>query len=145
MIRLWSVFRFAALAALVLGCAGAAWAQELVPAKSPDAIIHPSAAPRAESPAAPGAGSGLGAYTFVGALALGAGGIWLARRGRGSGPGGRDLRHLAVEETKSLGNRQYLVVAAYDNQRFLIGVCPGRVEFLTKLEAPATRRDPSAS
>lgn len=111
--------------------------------KSPDAIIRPAAAPRAETPAINAPSGSFGALTFVGALALATGGIWLAKRGRLPGAGNRDLRHLTVEETRPLGNRQYLVVAAYDDKRFLIGVCPGRIEFLTSLDDSSKRREPS--
>lgn len=143
-----SLLRWAAPALLAVALAGPVLAQAPDPApegKSPDAIIRPAAAPRADVPAVPATGGGFGAMTFVGALALATGGIWLARRGRLPGAGTRDLRHLSVEETRPLGNRQYLVVAAYDDKRFLIGVCPGRIEFLTSLESSPARRDPPAS
>ena len=39
-----------------------------------------------------------------------------------------------VAETKSLGNKQYLVVASYGDQKFLLGVCPGKIELLSELE-----------
>lgn len=112
--------------------------------KSPDAIIRPAAAPRGETPTVNAPSGSFGALTFIGALALATGGIWLAKRGRLPGAANRDLRHLTVEETRPLGNRQYLVVAAYDDKRFLIGVCPGRIEFLTALDASAKGREPSA-
>lgn len=137
------------LVALVIAAsAGLARAQapsEAPVTTSPDAIIRPAAAPRAESPALNAPSGSFGALTFIGALALATGGIWLAKRGRLTGTANRDLRHLSVEETRALGNRQYLVVAAYDDKRFLIGVCPGRIEFLTALDSPAKRRDSSAS
>ncbi len=134
----------------LLASAAIAGAQAAEPApvasKSPDAIIHPAEAPRAEVAAAPSnSGGGFGAVTLVGALALAAGGFWFAKRGRMPGMGARDLRHLAVEETRPLGNRQFLVVAAYDDKRFLIGVCPGRIEFLTALDGGTPRREPPVS
>ena len=135
------------LAGLVLvASAGLARAQAAAEApvdKSPDAIIRPAAAPRAESPTINAPSGSYGALTFIGALALATGGIWLAKRGRLPGGANRDLRHLTVEETRPLGNRQYLVVAAYDDKRFLIGVCPGRIEFLTALDDSSKRREPS--
>ena len=51
-----------------------------------------------------------------------------------SGAGLRADRRLAIAETRSLGNRQYLVVAAYDGRKFLLGVCPGRIEMLAPLD-----------
>ena len=67
-------------------------------------------------------------------LAAAAGGwlLWRQRRLQ-AGPGGAG-RKLVVSETKPLGNRQYLVVADYDGQRFLLGVCPGRIEMLSALQ-----------
>jgi flagellar protein FliO/FliZ len=32
-----------------------------------------------------------------------------------------------------LGNRQFLVVAEYEQRKMLIGVCPGRIEYLCTL------------
>jgi flagellar protein FliO/FliZ len=45
------------------------------------------------------------------------------------------LASLKIEETKPLGNRQFLVVASYEGQKFLLGVVPGRVDFLSALKA----------
>jgi flagellar protein FliO/FliZ len=50
----------------------------------------------------------------------------------------RAPRNLAVEETRSLGNRQYLVVASYQDKKFLIGVCPGRIDLLSALDNAST-------
>ena len=38
-----------------------------------------------------------------------------------------------VEETRALGNRQYLVVASYEGKKFLLGVCPGQINLLSPL------------
>jgi flagellar protein FliO/FliZ len=35
-----------------------------------------------------------------------------------------------------LGNRQFLVVAEYEDRKMLIGVCPGRIDYLATLSAP---------
>ncbi|HEY0967449.1 MAG TPA: flagellar biosynthetic protein FliO [Opitutaceae bacterium] len=142
----WLLVAFLAAGTPGLVCAQAAAADETVVAdKSPDAIIRP-AATRADAPALSAPSGSFSALTFVGALALAAGGIWLAKRGRLPGvAGNRELRHLSVEETRALGNRQYLVVAAYDDKRFLIAVCPGRIEFLTALDASSKHREPPAS
>ena len=56
---------------------------------------------------------------------------------RTGAPLSRDARQLAIQETRSLGNRQYLVVASYEDKKFLLGVTPGRIEMLTPLAAPA--------
>ena len=54
-------------------------------------------------------------------------------RSRGVKMAGRDGHALAVNETRPLGNRQYLVVASYEGKKFLLGVCPGRIELLSAL------------
>ena len=54
-----------------------------------------------------------------------------SHRGAGVAAAGRKL---AVAETRSLGSRQYLVVATYGEKKFLLGVCPGRINLLTSLE-----------
>ena len=44
-------------------------------------------------------------------------------------------RKLHIEESRSLGHRQHLVVASYQGRRFLLGVCPGSIEYLSGLDA----------
>jgi flagellar protein FliO/FliZ len=51
-------------------------------------------------------------------------------------------RKLAIAETKSLGNRQYLVVASYEDKKFLLSVCPGRIELLTPLDGSSPAKLP---
>lgn len=87
--------------------------------------------------AAPGSGS-LGNVTLIVGLALAAVGGWFVWRGRLSAPIGRDQRLLSLSETRSLGNRQYLVVATYENKKFLLGVCPGRIDLLAPLHEEAS-------
>jgi flagellar protein FliO/FliZ len=89
----------------------------------------------ADSPAR--AGSGYGATALIGiALLAGAGG-WLLLRGRKLQLPSRTTRRLLIDETRSLGSRQYLVVASYEGKKLLLGVCPGRIDLLTPLDAPA--------
>jgi flagellar protein FliO/FliZ len=47
-----------------------------------------------------------------------------------------------IDETKSLGSRQYLVVASYEGRKLLLGVCPGRIDLLTPLDATAAPKAP---
>ena len=49
--------------------------------------------------------------------------------------GSKGQRKLHIEETKSVGNRQYLLVAEYEGRRFLLGVCPGRIDYLSGLDS----------
>jgi flagellar protein FliO/FliZ len=47
-------------------------------------------------------------------------------------------RKLNIEESRSLGHRQYLVVASYEGRKFLLGVCPGSIEYLSGLDSDET-------
>lgn len=127
--------RFCLLACVfsgVLSLVPAASAQE----KAKDAsIIYP----RNSDAAKPEAGvathsTGYGSGILVFALLLAGAGGWLFWRGRATPAGTLNARKLAIAETKSLGNRQYLVVAAYEDKKFLLSVCPGRIELLTPLD-----------
>ena len=67
-------------------------------------------------------------------LALFAGGAFLLRNGFTLfQPKMRGERKLEISETRMLGNRQFLVVAAYEDRKILIGVCPGRIDYLCTL------------
>jgi flagellar protein FliO/FliZ len=44
-------------------------------------------------------------------------------------------RKLHIEETRTVGHRQHLVVASYEGRRFLLGVCPGSIEYLSGLDS----------
>ena len=48
----------------------------------------------------------------------------------------KGARKLNISETRGLGARQFLVVAEYENRKMLIGVCPGRIDYLCTLSAP---------
>ena len=129
------------VAALVLACASAGYPQEKV--------IYPRSTAGAAA-AAPRADSGV-RFTPLLVVALGAAvaGGWLLWRQRRTPAGfaARDARKLSVAETRSLGNRQYLVVADYDGRKFLLGVCPGRIDLLSSLdgEQNSGRFPPTAS
>lgn len=120
----------AALLATVLGGA-TIFAQE----KPKDAeLIYPRNAGDANAPAAAGKAGGSNAVLIGFALLAAGVGGWLLWRQKNSPAGlGPQARKLAIAETRSLGNRQYLVVADYDGRKFLLGVCPGRIEMLTPL------------
>ena len=119
--------------ALLLLCAGTLAAADPVATKSPDTVIFPRAAGEHSSKADINDGWNRAPWLF-GALALAAGGTWWLWRSRGNaGSGGKHARKLVIEETRSLGNRQYLVVAVYEGKKVLLGVTPGRIKLLCDL------------
>lgn len=100
-------------------------------------VITPGAS--RNEPPAKAAGSSLSSMSLVfGILLAGAGG-WMVWRNRRGVPVGRDLRALSIDETRSLGNRQFLVVASYEGKKFLIGVCPGRIDMLSPLDGSSAK------
>lgn len=69
------------------------------------------------------------------------------RRGLGTGRAGQGTP-LSVEQTHSLGNRQYLVVVHYGSQDLLLGVSPGHIQTLShhpQPQYPSTRGASGAS
>lgn len=121
------------------------WSALAAPTAADQVIVPGTTA--AKAPATPGA-PGAGAFTFVTIILLGGAGGWLLWRGRARGlPNfGRGEKQLNVEETRSLGGRQYLVVATYRDQKFLLGVCPGRIDLLAPLGGtnPPPHRPPES-
>lgn len=99
-------------------------------------VIVPNSTLAANAPASVPA-TGSGPLTAIGVLVLAGAGGWILWRARAGGLNqvNRVARKLTVEETRSLGNRQYLVVASYQDKKFLIGVCPGRIDLLSSLHA----------
>jgi len=95
-------------------------------------LLIPSAAGTPSPVVAPS--PGLGTPTLVVALVCAAAGAWFMWKGRRQSGLRASKGNLTVAETRSLGNRQYLVVAAYGKQKFLIGVCAGRISLLSPLD-----------
>ncbi|MEO7599976.1 MAG: flagellar biosynthetic protein FliO [Opitutus sp.] len=104
-----------------------------------DQVIVPNSAVPNKATAVAG-GTGNRALTIAGVILLGGAGGWMLLRARAGGlkQFNRTARQLAVEETRPLGNRQFLVVASYQDKKFLIGVCPGRIELLSALSSNGT-------
>lgn len=96
-------------------------------------VISPKAL--VEKSAPPAGGPGAGAFTAVAVVLLAGAGGWMLWRGKTGGLAqlSRAPRQLAIEETRSLGNRQFLVVATYQDRKYLLGVCPGRIDLLAPL------------
>lgn len=124
--------RFALLAGLVL-------ASPLC-LRAEDGVIYPrAAAPSGLAPEKPATGAS--PFLVVTALVAAGAGAWLLWRQKRSPAGltGGQARKLTVSESRSLGNRQFLVVADYDGRKFLLGVCPGRIDMLSPLGDEAKR------
>jgi flagellar protein FliO/FliZ len=132
---------------VVIGCVVLATAQPMSAASSdaPDAgkasdatIIYPkNAADPSKSPATPEHDTSRSLIVVV-ALLLAAGGAWVLLQRRKAGPAGGRGRKLQIDETRPLGNRQYLVVADYDGKKYLLGVTPGRIQMLTPLDSASS-------
>ena len=125
----------AAVRAALLGVAvcSSAWA-----AADDTKIIFPSGTPGATAPAAHASTAGANTFTLIVAVLLAGVGGWMVWRNRRGPALARGVQLLAVEETRTLGNRQYLVVASYEGQKFLLGVCPGRIDLLAPLAKSKT-------
>lgn len=100
-------------------------------------IIYPKNAAAPDRPVTAPEHDSSRSLILVVALLLAAGGAWLLLQKRKAGPSGGRGRKLQIDETRPLGNRQYLVVADYDGKKFLLGVAPGRIQMLTPLESKA--------
>lgn len=73
---------------------------------------------------------------FILIVALLVGGLYFTRTGFNSLlRRGKGERKLVISEARTLGNRQFLVVAEYENRKMLLGVCPGRIDYLSTLSA----------
>ena len=148
--------RFLALLALALFC-HSAQAQEPAAATPPAAATQPATAtppaiatppttqsanpliiPRTAPLASPlntesGGLLQLSIYLIL-LLALLSGGFYVMRNGWGifqAQPKGE--RKLQIIENRMLGNRQFLIVAEYENRKVLLGVCPGQINYLCTL------------
>jgi flagellar biogenesis protein FliO len=49
---------------------------------------------------------------------------------------------IILSDCRPLGNRQFIIVAQYGMQKHLLGVSPGKIEHLTKLEETAQVESP---
>lgn len=114
-------------------------------ARSADTVLYPKDSPDRPAATAKDNEGRSSSWMLAGAFLLALGGGWLVLRRRGL-PLAKTLRTgrlLAIEETKSLGNRQYLVVAACEGRRFLLGVTPGQIQMLSPLDDD--QDDPAAT
>ena len=133
------------LTVVVFGCAVLETAQPMIAAESEAAplrsdatVIYPKASSDHSSSDIEAARHGGGSSMMLGgALLLAMGGGWLLLKRRGMLPARaiRAERKIVIEETRSLGNRQYLVVAGYEGRKFLLGVTTGQIQMLSRLDS----------
>ncbi len=110
---------------------------DLLPTTAPAPALASSSTPvpAASFPVAPASGGRFQlAIYFVLLIALLGGGVYVMRNGLGFlQPKPKGPRKLEISETRMLGNRQFLIVAEFEQRKMLIGVCPGRIDYLCTL------------
>jgi len=129
------------VALVVLFVAGAAAPAADQPVKLADeSVIYPRNAPAAGT-STPRSDDGFPIWGMLTVMAvLAGGGFYLLKRGglgsRSAGAGGQ---RLAIEETRPLGNKQFLAVATYGERKLLLAVCAGRIDLLCRLDETGPR------
>lgn len=107
------------------------------PPSTDESVIYPRGSHEVE----PGLSSvdavpdGSGYFTWVVGLGLVAAGGWFLWKKKQGGMLASAGRKIQIEETRAMGNRQYLVVAQCEGKRFLLGVTPGRIDVVSPLDA----------
>ncbi len=62
--------------------------------------------------------------------------LWfLVKRGVIRQPFAKGEGKLRIAETRMLGNRQFIMVVEYEDQKILLGVGPGKIDYLTNLQS----------
>ena len=123
-------------------------AADAEPTRAPASALASSApaTPAANFQVAPASGGRfqLAIYLLL-LVALLGGGVFVMRNGLGFlQPKPKGPRMLEISETRMLGNRQFLIVAEYEQRKMLIGVCPGRIEYLCTLSGAEPEFPPLA-
>jgi flagellar protein FliO/FliZ len=135
--------RFSALSAgvfLLWGGLPALAQEQAAPPAPPErpAVVTPVSTPVSSAPASlPGGGTvSLLGYVLT-IVVLGAAGFTVLLRGGFFGVSwgaAKTVRKLRIEESRTVGNRQHLVVAEYEGRRVLLGISPGRIDYLCGLD-----------
>jgi flagellar protein FliO/FliZ len=134
---------------VVVGCAVLETAQPMIaaepaaadPGLTADRILYPADNRPSPTPGQPAPSPGGGpVWAFVLLVGLAAGGWWVWRR-RNPVAAVRRRGGIVIEDTRALGNRQFLVVAGVDGRRFLLGVAPGCIRLLSDLDSAPGSED----
>lgn len=87
-----------------------------------------------------GSGSSVGMLVTILGYGIILGGLgfvvwYLFKRGVIRQPFSKTEGKLRVAETRMLGNRQFIMVVEYEDQKILLGVGPGKIDYLTTLQS----------
>ena len=108
----------------------------VLPVALPD-LIAQSDTVEASQVVYPNSSSGM-VVTILGyLLILGAMGVaawYLFKRGVFRKPFSNKEGKLNIAESRMLGNRQYIMVVEYEDNKILLGVGPGKIDYLTSLQ-----------
>jgi hypothetical protein len=106
-----------------------------VPTPGPSPLVSGN-----HGPLGAGGGVSLLGYALT-ILVLGAAGLTVLLRGGmlGVSWGAPKVpRKLHIEESRAVGNRQHLAVVEYEGRRVLLGISPGRIDYLCGLDSEAS-------
>lgn len=136
-------FVLAQFAALAIGFSAACAQETPAPASTAAAAVEvrPTLPVQSQPPFTMKSGASATTLTLYLALllALFAGGAYILRNGFTLfQPKTKGIRKLQISETRMLGNRQFLIVAEYEDRKMLLGVCPGRIDYLATLSTADT-------
>lgn len=137
-------WRFAFLAILACLCSMAVMAADPSP-EGAEVTPQKNSAPanslgsfdsKSPSPGLDELGRMLGYVVLFGALAVS--GFYFFKNGFSFNLNrSNEQKRLQILEMRSLGNRQFLLVVGYEDQKFLLGVTPGKIDYLCALDSPA--------
>jgi flagellar biogenesis protein FliO len=120
------------------------WADE-VPAQVPPVAPAPSSVPAGTPKGSePGGTVSLLGYVLT-IVVLGAAGVTVLLKGGFFGVAwgaAKTARKLHIEESRTVGSRQHLAVVEYEGRRVLLGISPGRIDFLCGLDGDASGNGP---
>lgn len=114
------------------------------PAKiEPESLIYPRNSPESRQHQSDDSSFPIWGTLGVVAVLVGGGIHFMKRGGFGARSGAIVHQRLAIEETRPLGNKQFLAVATYGDRRMLLAVCAGRIDLLCRLDEPVGACAPS--
>jgi len=131
------------LAAALFALAWPSYAQEAAEESSPtpqeeaeeSLVIYPRSDGSTTQTDRPQATEGLFSTSSTSSLLLSLLGAWfLFKRGFLKKPFSKGEGKLKVAESRMLGNRQFLMVVEYEDNKILLGVGPGKIDYLTSLD-----------